>query len=42
LASDIGNIKESLGRIQKYILSKTIESNNANNPKDLEGIGKAM
>ena len=37
LASDISNIKESLGRIQKYILGKTIESDNANNIKDLEG-----
>ena len=40
LASDISNIKESLGRIQKYILGKTIESNNANNIKDLESISK--
>jgi len=41
LASNISNIKESLERIQKYILSKTIESNNANNIKDLESISKA-
>jgi len=41
LASNISNIKESLGRIQKYILSKTIESNNTNNIKNLEGVGKA-
>jgi len=40
LASDISNIKESLGRIQRYILGKTIESDNANNIKDLKGIGK--
>jgi len=40
LASDISNIKESLGRIQKYILGKTIESDNADNIKDLEGVGK--
>ena len=40
LASDISNIKESLERIQKYILNKTIESNNANNIKDLESFGK--
>jgi len=36
LASDIKNIKESLGRMQKYILGKTIESNKANNIKDLK------
>jgi len=41
LASNISNIKEYLGRIQKYILSKTIESNNANNIKDLKGVSKA-
>jgi len=41
LVSNISNIKESLGRIQKYILSKTIESNNTNNIKDLEGVSKA-
>jgi len=40
LASDISNIKESLERIQKYILDKTIESNNANNIKNLKGISK--
>jgi len=40
LTSNISNIKESLGRIQKYILSKTIKSNNTNNIKDLEGVGK--
>ena len=40
LASNINNIKESLGRIQKYILSKTIESNNTNNIKDFKGISK--
>ena len=40
LASNIKNIKESLGRMQKYILSKTIESNKANNIKDLEDVGK--
>ena len=42
LVSNISNIKESLGRIQKYILSKTIESNNANNIKDLEGVSKVV
>jgi len=40
LASDIKNIKESLGRMQKYILSKAIESDKANNIKDLEDVGK--
>ena len=40
LASDIKNIKKSLGRIQKYILSKTIKNDKANSIKDLEGIGK--
>jgi len=40
LASNISNIKKSLGRIQKYILDKIIESNNANNIKDLKGISK--
>jgi len=42
LASDISNIKESLGRIQKYILSKTIEGDQANNIKNLKGISKAV
>jgi len=42
LASNINNIKESLGRIQKYILGKTIERDNANNIKDLEDVGKAV
>ena len=41
LASNIKNIKESLGRIQKYILGKAIESDKTNNIKDLKGIGKA-
>ena len=40
LASDIKNIKDSLSRICKYILGKTINDNKANNVKDLEGIGK--
>jgi len=42
LASDISNIKESLGRIQKYILGKTIKGDQANNIKGLEGISKAV
>jgi len=42
LAFNINNIKESLGRIQKYILGKTIERDNANNIKDLENVGKVV
>jgi len=34
------NIKESLTRMQKYILDKTIEVSKANNIKNLKGIGK--
>ena len=41
LASDIKNIKESLGRMQRYILGKAIEGNKANDIKDLKGVGKA-
>jgi len=41
LASDIKNIKESLTRIHKYILGKSIDGDKANNIKDLESIGKA-
>ena len=40
LASDIKNIKESLTRIWKYILDKTIEDSEANKVKNLEGISK--
>ena len=40
LVSDIHNIKESLTRIQKYILDKSIKSDQANDIKDLEDIGK--
>ena len=40
LASDVKNIKESLSRMHKYILSKSINNNKANDIKDLEGIGK--
>jgi len=39
--SDIKNIKESLTRMQKYILDKTIKGSEANNVKDLESVGKA-
>lgn len=41
LASDMKNIKESLTKMQKYILDKTIEDRKANNVKNLEGVGKA-
>ena len=41
LASDMKNIKESLTRMRKYILGKTIEGGEANRVKDLEGVGKA-
>ena len=40
LASDVKNIKESLTRMRKYILGKSIDGNKANNIKDLEGIDK--
>ena len=39
LVSDIKYIKESLIRMQKYIL---IKSNKTNNVKDLEGVGEAV
>ena len=41
LASDVQNIKESLTRMWRYILDKSIENDKANKVKDLEGIGKA-
>jgi len=41
LASDIKHIKQSLRRMQKYILNKSIEDDKANNVKDLEGVGEA-
>jgi len=42
LASDIKNIKDSLIRMRKYILGKSIEGDKANSVKDLEGVGKAV
>jgi len=36
------NIKESLRRMQKFILNKTIKGNKANDIKDLEGVGKVV
>ena len=41
LTSDMQNIKESLTRMQKYILGKLIENDKTNKVKDLKGIGKA-
>lgn len=40
LVSNIKNIKESLHRIQKYILDKLIDGDKANDVKDLEGVRK--
>ena len=42
LASDALNIKESLTRMRKYIASKSIDNNKANNVKNLNGMGKAI
>jgi len=42
LASNVKNIKESLQRMQRYILGKTINGNKANNIKDLKGVGKVV
>jgi len=41
LASDIKNFKESFGKMQKYILSKAIESDKDNNIKDFKDVSKA-
>ena len=40
LVSDIKNIKDSLSRMCKYILGKSINDDKANNIKNLEGVGK--
>jgi len=40
LASNIKNIKESLVRMQKYILGKLIEDDKANNVRDLKDVSK--
>jgi len=42
LASDAKNFKESLSRMKKYILGKSIKNNKANNIKDFKGMGKAI
>jgi len=41
LASNIKNIKDSLHRMQKYILGKVIDGDRANDIKDLEDVSKA-
>ena len=40
LASDVKNIKDSLSRMCKYILGKTINDDKANEVHDLKGVGK--
>jgi len=42
LASDALNIKESLFRMCKYILGKSIKNSGANDVEDFKGMGKAM
>jgi len=42
LVSDIKNIKESLSRMYKYILGKTIDRNKANKVQNLKDVGKAV
>ena len=42
LAFNALNITESLIRMWKYIASKSIDSDKANNIKDLNGMGKAI
>ena len=42
LASDALNIKESLSRMHKYILGKSIKNSGANDVEDFKGMGKAM
>ena len=41
LVFDIKIIKDSLSRMYKYILGKSINENKANEVQDLESIGKA-
>ena len=40
LASNIKNIKESLRRMQKYILNKSINGDKANNIKNLKDVSE--
>jgi len=41
LVSDIKIIKDSLSRMHKYILGKSINEDKANKVQDLEDVGKA-
>jgi len=41
LVLDIKNIKNSLARMHKYILGKSIEGNKANSIKNLKSVSKA-
>jgi len=41
LASDVKNIKDSLSRMCKYILSKSIDGDKVNEVQDLKDVGKA-
>jgi len=40
LGSDIKNIKELLSRMEKYVLSQSIDGNKANDIKNFESLGK--
>jgi len=42
LALDVLNIRESLFRMHKYILGKSIGNDGANNIEDFKGMGKAL
>ena len=42
MPSDVLNFKESLSRMRKYMLGKAIESDDANDVEDLNGMGKAL
>ena len=42
IASDVLSIKNSLLRIKKYILGKSINGDKANDFKNLSGIGKSI
>ena len=42
IASDVLSIKNSLLRIKKYILGKSINGDKANDFKDLSGMGKSI
>ena len=40
LVSNIKNIKDSLVKMHKYILGKSIKGDKTNSVKNLEGVGK--